>query len=54
MVFSGCLARAEGAEAAAQGRIVTFGITPDRPETGYGYLQLASTGEGPQPLERRS
>ncbi|MGR3250760.1 MAG: mannose-1-phosphate guanylyltransferase/mannose-6-phosphate isomerase [Paracoccus sp. (in: a-proteobacteria)] len=43
---------AEGAEAAAQGRIVTFGITPDRPETGYGYLQLASTGEGPQPLER--
>lgn len=24
------------------GYIVTFGITPDRPETGYGYLELAS------------
>ncbi|SFI05836.1 mannose-1-phosphate guanylyltransferase/mannose-6-phosphate isomerase [Albimonas pacifica] len=29
-----------GAEAAEAGRIVTFGITPDRPETGYGYLEL--------------
>ncbi|SFF54458.1 mannose-1-phosphate guanylyltransferase / mannose-6-phosphate isomerase [Fontimonas thermophila] len=27
------------ARAAAHGRIVTFGITPTRPETGYGYLQ---------------
>ena len=43
---------AQGAEAAAQGRIVTFGITPDRPETGYGYLELATQGEGPQPLAR--
>ncbi len=25
-----------GAEAAADGAVVTFGITPDRPETGYG------------------
>ncbi|MBU3030482.1 mannose-1-phosphate guanylyltransferase/mannose-6-phosphate isomerase [Paracoccus marinaquae] len=41
-----------GAEAAAAGRIVTFGITPDRPETGYGYLELAGQGEGPQPLAR--
>lgn len=24
------------------GDLVTFGITPDRPETGYGYLELAS------------
>ncbi|MBM3342573.1 MAG: mannose-1-phosphate guanylyltransferase/mannose-6-phosphate isomerase [Betaproteobacteria bacterium] len=24
---------------AAQGRLVTFGITPDRPETGYGYIE---------------
>jgi len=31
---------AEGAAAARQGRIVTFGILPDRPETGYGYLEL--------------
>jgi mannose-1-phosphate guanylyltransferase/mannose-6-phosphate isomerase len=27
--------------AAEAGRIVTFGIRPDRPETGYGYLELA-------------
>jgi mannose-1-phosphate guanylyltransferase/mannose-6-phosphate isomerase len=26
-------------EAAAQGRLVAFGITPDRPATGYGYIQ---------------
>lgn len=42
----------QGAVAAREGRIVTFGITPTRPETGYGYLELASTGEGPQPLAR--
>ena len=27
------------AEAAADGDFVTFGITPDRPETGYGYIR---------------
>lgn len=42
----------EGVPAARDGRIVTFGITPDRPETGYGYLELAGQGEGPQPLTR--
>jgi mannose-1-phosphate guanylyltransferase/mannose-6-phosphate isomerase len=26
------------AEAAAQGNLVTFGVVPDRPETGYGYI----------------
>jgi mannose-1-phosphate guanylyltransferase/mannose-6-phosphate isomerase len=31
---------AAAAPAAAAGRIVTFGIAPDRPETGYGYLEL--------------
>ncbi len=31
-----------GARLAAQGMVVTFGITPDAPETGYGYIQ---TGE---------
>ena len=30
------------AERAAQGGIVTFGITPTTPETGYGYLELAA------------
>ena len=28
--------------AALAGQIVTFGIAPDRPETGYGYLELAA------------
>ncbi len=28
--------------AAQAGRLVTFGITPDRPETGYGYIQQGS------------
>ncbi|WP_297342124.1 sugar phosphate nucleotidyltransferase, partial [Pseudophaeobacter sp.] len=37
---------AEGAKAADQGRLVTFGITPNRPETGYGYLQLAAKPDG--------
>jgi len=37
---------AAGAAAADAGRIVTFGIRPDRPETGYGYLELA---EAPAP-----
>jgi mannose-1-phosphate guanylyltransferase/mannose-6-phosphate isomerase len=27
------------ATAARKGRLVTFGITPDRPETGYGYIR---------------
>ena len=28
---------------AAQGRLVILGITPDRPETGYGYIQVDNT-----------
>lgn len=31
-----------GAEAAQAGQIVTFGITPTRAETGYGYLELGA------------
>lgn len=30
----------------ARGDLVTFGITPDRPETGYGYLQLDAKPDG--------
>ena len=30
---------AEGVKAVAQGRLVTFGIVPDSPHTGYGYIQ---------------
>jgi len=34
-----------GAEAARTGAFVTFGVTPDRPETGYGYLELDGPAE---------
>ena len=30
-----------GLDAVCEGKIVTFGIAPTRPETGYGYLELA-------------
>lgn len=53
--FQDCVRAA--APAAAQGRILTFGITPDRAETGYGWLELSQTltpdqMTTPQPLER--
>ena len=34
--------------------MVTFGITPDSPQTGYGYLELAAAPSGlsPVPLTR--
>lgn len=38
-----------GEQAAEAGKLVTFGIKPDRPETGYGYLELFDTGEGCPP-----
>jgi mannose-1-phosphate guanylyltransferase/mannose-6-phosphate isomerase len=42
-----------GVTAAEAGQIVTFGITPDRPETGYGYLELdTADGDGAVPLKR--
>ncbi|MFC3612570.1 mannose-1-phosphate guanylyltransferase/mannose-6-phosphate isomerase [Lutimaribacter marinistellae] len=47
---------ARGIEAVrTRGDLVTFGITPDRPETGYGYLQLETRPDGSgaaQPLRR--
>lgn len=39
-------ALAAGAAEAAKGNLVTFGITPTRAETGYGYIK-ARAGEGP-------
>ncbi|MCT8328009.1 mannose-1-phosphate guanylyltransferase/mannose-6-phosphate isomerase [Albidovulum sediminis] len=39
-----------GMEAAGKGRIVTFGITPDRVETGYGYLLLPRDAGAVSPL----
>ena len=43
-----------GAEAAAKGELVTFGVTPTGPETGYGYLELDAPVNGtlkPYPLK---
>lgn len=39
------------AEAARAGKLVTFGIIPTAPETGYGYIK-AGTGSGTRPVER--
>ena len=39
------------AEAARAGSIVTFGIIPDRPETGYGYLELAGRAQDGQAVD---
>ena len=36
----------KGKAAAEAGQILTFGIVPDRPETGYGYLELGDGADG--------
>jgi len=42
-----------GLKAVYDGQLVTFGIEPDRPETGYGYLELDEIdGEGCYTLKR--
>ncbi|CUJ17153.1 mannose-1-phosphate guanylyltransferase/mannose-6-phosphate isomerase [Cognatishimia activa] len=42
-----------GVAAAKAGQLVTFGIKPDRPETGYGYLELSeATDEAPVALKQ--
>jgi mannose-1-phosphate guanylyltransferase/mannose-6-phosphate isomerase len=33
---------AAGAKLAEEGKLVTFGVVPDRPETGYGYIRAAA------------
>ena len=42
---------AQAAEQAREGNLVVFGIRPTGPETGYGYLEVAAAGDGPQPLK---
>jgi mannose-1-phosphate guanylyltransferase len=44
----------EARASALNGYLVTLGITPDRPETGYGYIEAARDcrGEGPYPVTR--
>jgi mannose-1-phosphate guanylyltransferase/mannose-6-phosphate isomerase len=39
-----------GEAPAKAGRLVTFGVTPDRPETGYGYLELQAKPDGLTPV----
>lgn len=39
-------ALARGMDAVSKGKIVTFGITPTRAETGYGYLELSKASNG--------
>lgn len=41
----------EATEQAQEGNLVVFGIRPTGPETGYGYLEVAAAGDGPQPLK---
>lgn len=38
--------------AAQEGFLVTFGVTPTRPETGYGYIEAAAEGPEPMPVRR--
>jgi mannose-1-phosphate guanylyltransferase/mannose-6-phosphate isomerase len=42
-------------DSARAGYLTTFGVVPDRPETGYGYIvpdrmSLAESGDGPRPI----
>jgi mannose-1-phosphate guanylyltransferase/mannose-6-phosphate isomerase len=41
----------EGAKAAAEGKLVTFGVVPTGPETGYGYIQAKVTSAAAAPIE---
>lgn len=40
-----------GMPAAEAGRLVTFGIVPTSPETGYGYVRATTNGKGPVPVQ---
>lgn len=44
--FARCVAHAR--QLAEAGRLVTFGITPDRPETGFGYIERGAPIAGSQ------
>ena len=47
--FKTAVAQASGQ--AEAGNLVVFGIRPTSPETGYGYLEVAAAGDGPQALK---
>ena len=40
-----------GIRAAEAGRLVTFGIVPTKPETGYGYIRAVADGDLPVPVK---
>ncbi|ROT99303.1 mannose-1-phosphate guanylyltransferase/mannose-6-phosphate isomerase [Marinobacter sp. R17] len=42
---------AVGAKAAAGGKLVTFGVVPATPHTGYGYIKAGDMAEGSAPVE---
>lgn len=46
------LAMYRAVESAAEGNIVILGITPDRPETGYGYIKVGACEEAVAAVER--
>ena len=45
---------AQGCTAAKDGQLVTFGITPTRAETGFGYLELSAAPTGPEAVPLKS
>jgi mannose-1-phosphate guanylyltransferase/mannose-6-phosphate isomerase len=45
------VAVSRGLEAAEQGKLVTFGIVPTHPETGYGYVKAKPDGDVAVPVE---
>jgi mannose-1-phosphate guanylyltransferase len=49
-----CTTIRQAIEPALNGYLVTLGITPDRPETGYGYIEAETScrGNGPYPVKR--
>ncbi len=47
-VFNTALAQA--VDMAEQQKLVAFGVTPTRAETGYGYIKAQNTGSGPSPV----
>jgi mannose-1-phosphate guanylyltransferase/mannose-6-phosphate isomerase len=50
LAFAGAVAA--GVAAAAAGRLVTFGVVPTRPETGYGYIQSGASRGSWSDVER--
>ncbi len=41
-----------GKSAAEAGQLITFGITPDHPATGYGYIKATAEVDAPQPVQK--